>query len=567
MESENIKSTVLIVDDDPTNLGVLVDVLSYEGFNVSISKSGDKALKQIERSNPDIILLDIRMPGLDGFETCRRLKENEATKEIPVIFLTALTDTGDKVKGFEVGGVDYITKPFQHEEVLARIAAHLNIQQLKKHLQENNRRLQQEIAERKKAEEALQKAHDELEIKVKERTADLAKSNEALQKAKEAAEAANYAKSIFLGNMSHEFRTPLNSILGFAYILKEDAGLSDTQKYRIDLMERGGKRLLKLVNNILDMSSLDASQIILHESDFQFPEFLAGIAKKVWKQTQQKGLSFCYDITFDPSTESIPSTSASLSINSAEELKASLLAVVRGDEQRLRQVLLSLLDNAVKFTDQGSVSFKVVICSNRFNDKERSDKTLTTNLTTKVRFEIEDTGIGIPESHLKDIFLPFKQVAEGTHKIDGSAGLGLAISRELVRLMGGELYVKSTLGKGSVFWFELNLTEVPEYVPIEKPFRPEWRDKDDPEKTTNIESQISEDIITSSIALLPPEEAEILHELAVQGDRKGILERLDNIEQLGEQFLPLVTELKKLAKNYRMDRIAELLEGDRYEKG
>jgi len=169
MKSENSESTVLIVDDDPTNLNVLVDTLIDEGFIVSVAKSGEGALNQVEEVNPDIILLDVRMPGIDGFETCRRLKANDTTKEIPVIFMTALADTMDKVKGFEVGGVDYITKPFQHEEVLARVKAHLTIVHQQRQLRELNAGLA--------AERAL------LAERVQERTADLSKANAELSRA------------------------------------------------------------------------------------------------------------------------------------------------------------------------------------------------------------------------------------------------------------------------------------------------------------------------------------------------------------------------------------------------
>ncbi len=151
------KATILIVDDNPTNLDLLFESLSQAGFKVLVAKDGHSAIRQAELARPDAILLDIIMPGLDGFETCRCLKDGAETKDIPVIFLTALTDTIDKVEGFKVGAVDYITKPFQQAEVLARLEAHLTIRHLQKSLQEKNERLEQEINERKQAEESLRK--------------------------------------------------------------------------------------------------------------------------------------------------------------------------------------------------------------------------------------------------------------------------------------------------------------------------------------------------------------------------------------------------------------------------
>ncbi|MEW5856019.1 MAG: response regulator, partial [Cyanobacteriota bacterium] len=146
------KGVILIVDDTPTNLEILLDVLEDAGFKVMVSEDGESAIEMAEYSPPDLILLDILMPGFDGFETCRRLKTNKATQEIPVIFMTALTEKVDKVKGLNLGAVDYITKPLEHEEVLARINIHLSLRNLTKRLTEQNERLEQEISERKRAE-------------------------------------------------------------------------------------------------------------------------------------------------------------------------------------------------------------------------------------------------------------------------------------------------------------------------------------------------------------------------------------------------------------------------------
>lgn len=153
------KGAVLIVDDTPTNLEVLVDYLTVSGFDIFVATDGESALEQLNHVRPDLILLDVMMPGIDGFETCRRLKKSKETKDIPVIFMTALSDTVDKLKGFDVGAVDYVTKPIQHEEMLARVTTHLTIRTLQRRLEEQNVYLQQEIAERKRAEEALRESN------------------------------------------------------------------------------------------------------------------------------------------------------------------------------------------------------------------------------------------------------------------------------------------------------------------------------------------------------------------------------------------------------------------------
>lgn len=137
------QASILIVDDQPVNLGILVECLKAAGFKTLVAANGEWALQQIDQIQPDLILLDVMMPGIDGFETCRRLKANATTREIPIIFMTALADLGDKVKGFEVGGVDYITKPFQQEEVLARVRTHVTIVAQRRQLEELNTRKDQ----------------------------------------------------------------------------------------------------------------------------------------------------------------------------------------------------------------------------------------------------------------------------------------------------------------------------------------------------------------------------------------------------------------------------------------
>jgi len=173
--------TILIVDDTPLNLGLISKYLNRLGFNISVAQDGESALEKARYARPDLILLDVRMPGIDGFETCRRLKAEPLTEEIPVIFMTALTETDNKVIGFNAGGVDYITKPFQLEEVGIRVKTHLGIHAMRRQLEAQNVQLQQEIAERNQAEAALRAAHSELELRVQQRTAQLAHANASLK--------------------------------------------------------------------------------------------------------------------------------------------------------------------------------------------------------------------------------------------------------------------------------------------------------------------------------------------------------------------------------------------------
>jgi anti-anti-sigma factor len=173
--------TILIVDDAPANLGVLSDHLEDNGYRVVIAGDCEEALERVNFVQPDMILLDVLMPGIDGFETCRRLKASERTKDIPVVFMTALTDTTNKVMGFDLGGIDYITKPFDLDVLTARIKAHLTLRATQKQLEEKNAQLQREIATREQAEAALKLAHSELEQCVVERTLELVKANASLK--------------------------------------------------------------------------------------------------------------------------------------------------------------------------------------------------------------------------------------------------------------------------------------------------------------------------------------------------------------------------------------------------
>lgn len=316
-------------------------------------------------------------------------------------------------------------------------------------------------------------------------------------------------RSEFIAHMSHELRTPLNGILGYAQMLERDGKLDDKQHTSMEVIRQSGEHLLALIEDILDLARIESGRLELHIGDIHLPRFLEVVAGIVGVKAKQKKIEF------------------------VREFSPGLPDGVRGDEKRLRQVLLNLLSNAVKFTDRGKVVLRVEQLS-----------------PSRLAFTVADTGIGIAPADREKIFQSFEQVGDARHRT-GGAGLGLAISRQLVRLMGGDIMVESRPGEGSTFSFELELPVA--NIEAESLCKPV------------AETQRTEADGAGELLELPdaPPSAEIqeLHRLALLGNMRDIVQHAERIGALDSRYRPFAEHLKRLAGGFQSRAILAFVEG------
>lgn len=500
-------NAILVVDDTLESLGLLTNILETEGYYVLPANSGEIALASLDVNLPCLILLDILMPGIDGFEVLRRLKLNSKTHDIPVIILSAVSETELRVKGLEKGAIDFISKPFQRQELLAKVKTHLALYQtrllLEKQtaaLQLTNEQLQAEIAERKRVEGELEKYNLHLEELVEERTADL-------YSAKNAAEAANRAKSIFIANMNHELRTPLNAILGFSELMARDNTISQKYRENLNIINHNGWHLFRIIEGVFDISRIDEGRLELNIQSFDLLKLLAHIYEIIKPSAESKHLNFKLEIS-----PNVPQ-------------------YVKTDNDKLWKILISLLDNAVKFTKQGQVLLRIDALS------------LPTAVRKVLEIEIIDSGVGISESNLKDLFKPFVQLARTDFGLEGM-GLGLSTAKFLIELMGGTISVKSIFGEGSTFKIEL-----PVVLSNAKDLKIEIPSKSVIEIVSN---QPATELTAEMLAVLPIELKQKLHQAAL------ILNIDDLIVQIQKIAPDIAVGLQKLAQNYQFEKIIQL---------
>lgn len=389
---------ILVADDDESTRELLKSLLELYGHKVDLAADGRAAIDYCQQQLPDLILMDITMPGLDGIEACIVLRRLYGPG-LPIIMVTAMNDQESVDNSFAAGASDYVSKPLNYSLLIQRIRfvmqAGWNLMQLQR------------------TQEELEQHRQHLEQKVAERTAQL--------------EAANKAKSTFLANMSHEIRTPMNAILGLSHVLRSSP-LSEKQLDRVGKIEAAGQHLLSIINDVLDISKIEAGKMLLDVTDFSLDDVLRNVLELTADKVRSKGLAMHLDI------------------------EPGIPAKLRGDAQRLSQILLNFTSNAVKFTEQGSIMLSVRRLQNM--DSALAGATPASS-AIRLRLQVQDTGIGIEHDKQAKLFDAFEQADVSITRKYGGTGLGLTISKHLAEMMDGKIGVESRVGEGSRFWCDI----------------------------------------------------------------------------------------------------------------
>ena len=394
----NEQGIILIVDDMPNNLGVLLDCLNESGFEVLVAKDGESAIEQAKYALPDLILLDVLMPGIDGFETCSRLKSNQTTKDIPVIFMTALSDAEDKVKGFSVGGVDYVTKPIQQTEVLARVTTHLSIRNLQQQLQQQNDRLQQEIVERIKVEKEIKQLNENL----KRRTIELVAVNKELE--------------AFSYSVSHDLRAYVRRLMGFSQVLRNqyENKLDPLGKNYLQQVQAASGQMNQLIDGLLHLSYVTRSEISFETVN------LSNMARQIAAALRQSNPERAVDFVIEDGI------------------------IVRGDRRLLKIMLDNLLGNAWKYTGKNLVSRIEFGVANSNKQLHNTDNGL---------YFIRDNGVGFDMVDAEKLFGTFVRL-HSDKEYEGT-GIGLATVQRIIQRHGGQIWAEAAVNQGATFYFTL----------------------------------------------------------------------------------------------------------------
>ncbi|MCL2211604.1 MAG: response regulator [Treponema sp.] len=371
------KNSILIVDDDDFNLVILTEILKSD-YKIYSTTQGRKALEIANKISPDLILLDIVMPEIDGFDVLTLLKKNEKTKNIPVIIITVLEDIENEERSYDLEAADFIHKPFSVKIVKLKVR--------------NQMQIVNQMAE-------LIELHNKLEIAVVD------------------AETTNKAKSDFLARMSHEIRTPLNAVLGISEIHLQDDNLQDDIKEAFLRIYSSGDLLLNIINNILDISKIEAGKLELIEMQYQVSGMIYDTVFMNMIKYEKNGVDFFVNVD-----EGVPT-------------------VLIGDEIRIKQILNNLLSNAFKYTAAGEVELSVNV--------EKSEEGVI------LVFRVRDTGQGMTSEQLNKLFEEYARFNMETNRATVGTGLGMGITQNLICMMKGEIKAESEQGRGSLFTVRL----------------------------------------------------------------------------------------------------------------
>ncbi|MFA5422902.1 MAG: response regulator [Phycisphaerae bacterium] len=403
--------SVLLIDDDALDRKLVKLALSDSGgqvkFKIEQAEQLAQAAEHMAKQEFDVVLLDLGLPDSVGIETVKKFRKLNA--EVPVVVLTGLEDEERAIDAIKAGADDYVAKGKLLKDLIVRSIRY--------------------TIERKKTELKLRQAKqraEELQAETELVNKQLQVSIERANLMTKEAMLSNQAKSEFLANMSHEIRTPMNGIIGFADIMMDEE-LSEQQKEYVEIIKVAANNLLTLINDILDFSKIEAGKLEAEAVDFGLESLLKDITYLMKPMAQKKGVKF------------------------EVEYANGLPDDMRTDPVRLRQCLFNLLSNAMKFTSEGHVMLRLSPANGLEGHPQNDNRHF-------IRFEVEDTGIGIPPDKRDSIFDAFSQVDGSTTRKYGGTGLGLAITRELTHLLGGEIYLKSEIGKGSTFYIIIPVT-------------------------------------------------------------------------------------------------------------
>ncbi|MYN05523.1 response regulator [Pseudoduganella sp. DS3] len=434
---------VLIVEDSPTQAERLRRLIQSTGYRARVAANGKLALAEIHERKPHLVLSDIVMPEMNGYELCRAIKAATELRDIPVILVTSLTDPKDIIRGIECGADNFIRKPYAEDYLLNRIGQMLVNQKLRKNANMEvgialylgdqkhfiNAERQQildllistyEQAVQVNSElQARERQVIELNMRLAHHAGELEITNrEIALKNLELAEASRM-KSAFIANMSHELRTPLNAIIGFtgALLMKLPGPLTDEQDRQLNTIRSSARHLLSLINDILDVAKIEAGKVTLSLEPVHCQQLMGEVADTLRPLAAQKGLEVFIELPQQP-------------------------IMLQTDRRALAQILINLANNAIKFTEKGMV--KLTLSTHK--DDQGQDIT---------EFNVIDSGSGIKEEDQARLFQAFSQLDSTSTRHAEGAGLGLYLSQNLANLLGGSLFFSSDFGKGSTFTLAL----------------------------------------------------------------------------------------------------------------